>query len=129
MNNDKQRTRLIELAKNAMLIRRGQLDALSRRILKLEKGDELCDHHWNGSDDCFEIYCTQCHKHLEEYRGPESEIYFATDEEAYCYYCSLTDEEKEKIEKDKVAAITKRELGILNTLNKKYKHLGENNVN
>jgi uncharacterized tellurite resistance protein B-like protein len=62
---------------------------------------------------------------MREHRDHEDEIEFAS--EALCSYCLLSDEEKEQIEKDKVIEITKRELKILESLNRKYKHLGENN--
>jgi hypothetical protein len=57
---DEQIKRLVDSAKFTMKVRQGQMNALSRRIKRLEEGEELCQHHWNGSDNCFEIYCTSC---------------------------------------------------------------------
>ena len=68
------------------------IDVLQERSRRLSKGDELCNHHWNGSDGCYETYCTGCDKHLAEVRD-EIDIPFKDD--AYCFSCQQTPEEKE----------------------------------
>lgn len=68
-----------------------QINKLTLRAERLQKGEKLCDHHWNGSDRCYECYCTGCQKHLMEICNEEN-IPFEKD--AYCYQCQKTPEEK-----------------------------------
>ena len=51
---------------------------------RMVAGDELCDHHYNHSDRCFETYCTGCECHIGE-RHCISNVPFKSD--AYCYTC------------------------------------------
>jgi hypothetical protein len=52
---------------------------------RMANGEELCQHHYNHSDRCFESYCTGCGKHLGE-RHSITDVPFKAD--AYCYSCS-----------------------------------------
>jgi hypothetical protein len=70
----------------------GEIYVLQQRASRLTRGDELCDHHWNNTDGCFETYCTGCDKHIGEERS-ENDIPFKDD--AYCFECQKTPEEKE----------------------------------
>ena len=45
-----------------------QLVTLQERENRLIAGEELGDHHWNGSDGVFELYCCDCGKHTGEAR-------------------------------------------------------------
>lgn len=51
----------------------------------VRKGAELANHHYNGSDRCFEVYCTGCGKHVREFHGEEIDVPLA--EDAYCFSC------------------------------------------
>ena len=53
----------------------GQIYVLQQRASRLTRGDELCDHHWNNTDGCFETYCTGCDTHIGEERS-ENDIPF-----------------------------------------------------
>ncbi len=67
-------------------------ERLERRAQRLEAGEELCDHHWNGSDRCYETYCTGCKRHTGEIYDKDC-IPFKKDN--ICYTCRKTPEEKE----------------------------------
>ena len=94
-----------------------QIHKLRVRAECLRKGEKLCDHHWNGSDRCYECYCTGCQKHLMEVREEQS-IPFATD--AYCYTCLQTPEEKELERLAQESRKQKSELATLALLIKAY---------
>ncbi len=90
--------------------------ALLTRADRLEAGEELCKHHWSG-DPAYECYCTGCDKHLMEVRN-ENNIPFK--EDAYCYECNMTDEEKEAERLEDEEAQKNRELKQLAELKKKH---------
>ena len=81
----------------------GQIEYLKNRQSRLDAGEELCDHHFNNSDLCYEVYCTACGTHLMEERD-ENEIPFK--DEALCFSCQETPEEKER-ERSEIAAAKK----------------------
>lgn len=58
--------------------------AVEQQIKRTDNGDELCEHHWNGSDRCFECYCTGCGKHIAEVDSKESVPF---KDEAFCFKC------------------------------------------
>ena len=41
-----------------------QIVSLTEFHRRMVAGEELCDHHYNHSDRCFETYCTEFGKHI-----------------------------------------------------------------
>jgi hypothetical protein len=94
-----------------------EIEELQYKKKAIEAGEDLCDHHWNGSDNCYECYCTGCEQHIAEVRN-KFDVPFKKN--AYCYECKKTPEEKAE-EKDKAAqALKARELKKLAELRGKY---------
>jgi len=60
---------------------------LQEKKEELSSGAEFCDHHWNGSDSCYECYCTECGKHIAEVTDRFSVPF---KHRAYCGSCSET---------------------------------------
>lgn len=96
---------------------REQAAGLINRAEKLDGGEELCNHHWNGSDRCYECYCPGCDKHIMEARE-ESDVPFKRD--AYCYECSKTPEEKKAEKLAEERATKQRDLKKLAELRAQY---------
>jgi hypothetical protein len=95
----------------------GMICMLKDRSERLEKGDELCNHHWNGSDGCYETYCTGCGKHLAEERN---ELYIPFADEAYCFSCQQTPEEKETERLNIIKRKKEKDIKALTELIKEY---------
>lgn len=93
------------------------IEELQEKRVALEAGEEFCNHHWNGSDSCYECYCTGCGTHIAEIRD-EFSVPFKKD--AYCYECTKTPEEKEREARAMAEAIRKNELAKLRELQAKY---------
>lgn len=94
----------------------GEISRLQLRARRL-KSEALCDHHYNGSDGCYECYCSGCGKHLREVRDSTS-IPFHSD--AFCRECQKTPEQKEQERIEIENRITEQELSTLKKLQKKY---------
>jgi hypothetical protein len=86
---------------------------------RLEAGDELCTHHWNGCDRCYEIYCTGCGSHIGEKRD-DMDIPFKDDEDANCYQCRKSPEQKEQEKLSAERMWVARDLKKLAALKLKY---------
>jgi hypothetical protein len=66
------------------------MNDLSKRY---EDGEELCNHHFNNQENCYEVYCSGCDTHIGE-NYDEFAIPFKTDVDAYCYECQKSPKEK-----------------------------------
>ena len=93
------------------------INGLLGKKKRLEAGDELCDHNWNGSDSCYECYCTGCDKHIREIRD---EFDIPLKKDAYCFECSKTQEEKDAEKAANDLALKNSELRTLAALKEKY---------
>jgi hypothetical protein len=78
-----------------------KIKRLEARRQRLANGEKLTNHHWNGSDRCYECYCPKCDKHIMEACSEESVPFEA---EAICYQCSRTPEEIEQEKLDVLKA-------------------------
>jgi hypothetical protein len=90
---------------------------LQGKKVALEAGEELCDHHWNQSDGCFECYCTGCDKHITEVHDA-FDVPFKKD--AYCSECEKTPEQKQNEASERAQSIKNSELSKLAMLREKY---------
>lgn len=99
---------------------------LTDRLKRLEAGEELCDHHWNGSDNCYETYCTGCQRHTGEYNRNDS-IPFKADN--YCYSCKRTPEEIAAEQALAKTNIEKAEVATLKQLLEKYPEVIQGLIN
>lgn len=95
----------------------GAIEILQEKKKELESGEEFCEHHWNGSDRCYECYCSGCGRHIREVYG---NFDIPLKKHAYCYECQKTPEEKAEEKERADQALKNSELEKLAALRAKY---------
>lgn len=94
---------------------------LQEKKKALIDGDELCNHYWNHSDKCYEMYCTGCDRHIGEHHGDE--IYVLLKSQAYCFQCRKTPEQIAQERFDAIAEERRRDMRAFESLCNKYPEL------
>ncbi len=92
------------------------IENLQKKKAWLESGGELCEHHYNHSDRCYEYVCAKCSAHI----GSVKDAFNVPVKGALCLECQKTPEEKAQEKAEDEIRRKNLELEMLARLKRKY---------